>query len=281
MLCAIAKVSRSGYYVWQYAERTRTAHEEQDRELAGLIEVVCGRRLGKLGYRQVTMKLATHGQVVNHKRVARVMQEYDLQAKVRRKNPYKQIMQKTQEHRTCPNLLDRKFDQAVPYCVAGTDITYVWVPLLKRFVYLSVIKDMATGEILAFVVSQNLTMPLATETVRLLYDRLQDNGCTGFMLHSDQGVHYTHPAYQSLLREYGIVQSMSRKGNCIDNAPTESFFGHMKDELTVAHCTTFREVQIAIAAYVSYHNEQRCQWERKKMAPVEYRNHLLVLLATT
>lgn len=227
------------------------------------------------------MKLATHGQVVNHKRVVRVMKEYDMQAKVRRKNPYKQIMKKTQEHRTCPNLLDRNFEQSVPERVAGTDITYVWIPRLKRFVYLSVIKDMATGEILAFVVSQNLTLPLATETVRLLYDRLGDTGCMGFMLHSDQGVHYTHPAYQSLLREYGIVQSMSRRGNCIDNAPTESFFGHMKDELTVAQCTTFLEVQIAIDSYVSYHNEQRGQWERKKMAPVKYRNHLFLELTTT
>lgn len=183
-------------------------------------------------------------------------------------------MKKTKEHRTCPNLLDRSFDQKVPERVAGTDITYIWVPRLKRFVYLSAVKDFATGEILAHHLSQNLTMPLVLKTIDMLCVRLGGK-MRGLMLHSDQGFHYTNPVYQTKLKQREIVQSMSRKGNCIDNAPTETFFGHMKDEIDVSTSTSFFDVQIEVATYISYYNETRKQWHRKKMAPIEYRNHLL------
>jgi putative transposase len=95
------------------------------------------------------------------------------------------------------------------------------------------------------------------------------------LLHSDQGVHYTNPQYIQRVEKLGLVQSMSRKGNCIDNAPMESFFGHFKDEVDVADCKTFDELKAKIAAYMQYYNNERQQWNLKKMTPVEYRNHLL------
>jgi len=222
----------------------------------------------------MTMVLNTPAYTVNHKRVARVMSVAGMQAKIRRANPYKQIMQKTHEHAVCPNLLDRQFTQTVPEQVGGTDITYLWMPHLRRFGYLSIVKDFASGEILAHHLATTLTMPIALRTIDLLVARLGMH-TAGFMLHSDQGVHYTHPQYRHKLKQLSVVQSMSRRGNCIDNAATETFFGHLKDELDLSNCSTFHAVEIAVATYVSYYNETRKQWHRKKMAPIEYRNHLL------
>jgi putative transposase len=95
------------------------------------------------------------------------------------------------------------------------------------------------------------------------------------LLHSDQGVHYTNPQYIQRVEKLGLVQSMSRKGNCIDNAPMESFFGHFKDEVDFKDCKTFDELRSKIAEYIQYYNNERQQWNLKKMTPVEYRNHLL------
>lgn len=247
--------------------------EEADTALLELINTIIGNKIGIYGYRRIQMQLTEHGHVINHKRLKRVMKTYGIQARIRVANPYKQMMKKTQEHRTCPNLLDRNFDQLVPERVAGTDITYLWLPRLKRFVYLSVVKDLASGEILAHVLSPSLFMPLVLGTVDLLTKRLQGN-TKDVMLHSDQGFHYTNPVYQTKLKKLEIVQSMSRKGNCIDNAATETFFGHMKDEIDVSSCDTFNAVQIEVATYISYYNETRRQWHRKKMTPVAYRDHL-------
>lgn len=99
------------------------------------------------------------------------------------------------------------------------------------------------------------------------------------MLHSDQGVHYTSPKFHQLLKRYNIQQSMSRRGNCWDNAPQESYFGHMKDELNLDTCFTFRDVCNEIKDYIDYYNNFRYQWNLKKMTPVSYRNHLLASIA--
>ena len=94
-------------------------------------------------------------------------------------------------------------------------------------------------------------------------------------VHSDQGSHYTSPIFQSLLEELKLGQSMSRKGNCWDNSPQESFFGHMKDEIDLKSCKLFKDLQLEIDRYIEYYNNYRYQWDLKKMSPVQYRNHLL------
>ena len=96
------------------------------------------------------------------------------------------------------------------------------------------------------------------------------------LIHSDQGFHYTNPEYRKLLKENRVIQSMSRKGNCIDNAPMESFFGHLKDELDYKNCITFKELVDKIDEYMYYYNNERFQWGRNKMTPVQYRSHLLL-----
>ena len=197
------------------------------------------------------------------------MKKYGLVSKIRKVNPYKMIMKKSLEHRTFPNKLQRRFHQMVPFKVFCTDITYM--PFLQGFVYLSVIKDIASGEVVSWNLSSYLGMALVTETLRNLTSKL----CENSMIHSDQGFHYTNPAYIEMLKELKMEQSMSGKGNCIDNAPIESFFGHMKDELDYKACRSFQELRLKVEEYMQYYNHERKQWTRNKMAPVEYRNYLL------
>lgn len=151
-----------------------------------------------------------------------------------------------------------------------TDITYLHYGA-GRLAYLSAIKDIATGETISWETSQNISMGFVLATV----DKLADQDLAeGAMLHSDQGSHYTSPEYSTKLQRLGIIQSMSRKGNCIDNAPMESFFGHMKDDLDFKACKTFQELTYKINQYMHYYNNQRYQWNLNKMTPVQYRSHL-------
>lgn len=219
------------------------------------------------------MKLKEENVCMNLKKVKRIMKKYHLVTKVRKKNPYKTIMKKSLEHRTAPNILQREFEQTSPYAVLSTDITYLWWNY--RFAYLSVVKDLATGEVVSWCLSTHLEMNLVMDTLSKLK---RSDGIIGWdktMIHSDQGFHYTNPLYIQKLKDMNMIQSMSRKGNCIDNSPIESFFGHMKDELDYKHCKTFEELRFVIDEYMQYYNNERHQWERKKMTPVEYRNHLL------
>jgi putative transposase len=230
----------------------------------------------KQGYRTITMNLGTEKKVVmNHKKVLRIMNEYGLITKIRRRNPYRDIMKKSMEHRTCDNILAREFKQVTPQRVLCTDITYLWFG--QRFVYLSAVKDIASREIVAWSLSWHLGMSLVFDTVKDLKhnSKMQNWPLENVLLHSDQGFHYTNPDYIQEIKELKMRQSMSRKGNCIDNSPMESFFGHLKDEVDYKEVKSFDELREIISNYISYYNNHRQQWELKKMTPVQYRNHLL------
>lgn len=261
VLCELADVSKSGYYEWlKIADEPEKDHDDYLK-----VKVVFDKGKGKFGWRSVKMRLPD----MNHKKIQRIMRKYGFVTKVRRKNPYKAIMKKTMEHRVFDNKLQREFHQLIPLKVFCTDITYI--RFLGHFVYLSVIKDIASGEVVAWNLSMYLEMTLVTETIRnMKLDSYED-----IMIHSDQGFHYTNPVYIEIVKELNMIQSMSGKGNCIDNAPIESFFGHLKDELDYQACKTFEELRLKIDEYMQYYNNERKQWERKKMTPVDYRNHLL------
>lgn len=217
------------------------------------------------------MELEKQGIIMNHKKIQRIKRVYAIYTRIRRVNPYKAIMKKTQEHRTFPNLVNRQFVQHTPHTVLGTDITYI--RFCNTFIYLSVVKDFATGEILAFELLPHIRMDLVMYTLKSLSARLNSDYIT---LHSDQGFHYTNPEYIHELEHLGITQSMSRRGNCIDNAPTESFFSHFKVECDFSACSTFADYHVKTCEFMRYYNYERKQWARKKMTPVEYRNHLLL-----
>jgi len=204
------------------------------------------------------------------------MRKYHLFVKIRSRNPYKNIAKKTQEHQTCENKLNRQFEQSVPLKVFCTDITYLFFS--HHLAYLSVIKDICSGEIVAWKSSPHIDMDLVLKTVEVMKNNvdLPISSFDNIMIHSDQGFHYTNPQYIKVVKDLNMVQSMSRKGNCIDNAPMKSFFGHFKDDVDYKECRTYEELEVLIRDYIEYYNNERYQWDLKKMTPVQYRNHLLM-----
>ena len=269
LLCEIGNVSRGGYYKWL----AHSEEQEKDCEDYLIVKKIFDKGKGKFGFRTIQMRLKERKIVMNHKKIIRIMKKYNLVTKIRRKNPYKDIMKKSLEHRTFENKLNRQFQQNVPFKVFCTDITYL--PFNHRFAYLSVVKDIASGEVVASNLSAYLGMNLVMDTVENLKQNKNISDFENILIHSDQGFHYTNPLYIEMVKQLKMTQSMSRKGNCVDNAPIESFFGHLKDDVDYKSCKTFEEVNLLITEYVKYYNQERRQWNLKKMTPVSYRNHLL------
>lgn len=276
-LCKITDVSRSGYYNYfsEKSMKSRSERDVADEKIKDIIKKAYHFKKRKKGAKQIKMTLeGEFNTIYNLKRIRRIMKKYDIICPIRKSNPYKRIMKATKEHSVVQNLLNRKFKQEIPGKVLLTDITYLFYGKSQK-AYLSTIKDSSTNEILAHVLSKSLSLEIATETIYQLLSNSNFKLRQDSFIHSDQGVHYTSPIFQKILKNNGIGQSMSRRGNCWDNAPQESFFGHFKDESNIKYCNTFEELKIEIDDYMDYYNNYRYQWEMKKMTPVQYRNHLL------
>lgn len=269
-LCEIAGVSRSGYYAWEDAAPIREKREESDRtDFGKILEAYKFRGYAK-GARGIFMRLLHMGQRMNLKKIRRLMRKYGLKCPFRRPNPYRQMAKAIKTNSVFPNVVDRKFDDGGVRKVLLTDITYIFYD--RGVCYLSTILDAFTHEILAYELSPNLMVDFVLQTVD---DLVIEYGCTlddTTIIHSDQGCHYTSKAFIDKLKDYSFVQSMSRKGNCWDNAPQESFFGHMKDEIKyeIAMMKSFGEVKEKIDDWIDYYNNDRYQWELSKLSPKEY-----------
>ena len=261
-------MSRSGYYKW-----LNKPNKDKDIDDYLIIKEMFDKGKKRLGWRSIKMGLKSdYGTVMNHKKIKRIMRTKGLITRIRRKSPYKMIMKKTQEHRTFENILDRNFNQIIPGRVLCTDITYLYYGRGRK-AYLSVIKDIATKEVVSWKLSNNLSMSFVLKSIK---DLKNNNTLTKeTIIHSDQGFHYTNPEYIHTIKMLNLIQSMSRKGNCIDNAPIESFFGHLKDNVDHKKARTFEELSAMIDEYMNYYNNRRYQWDIQKMTPVQYRNHLL------
>lgn len=270
-LCASAGVSRSGYYNYLSNESKREKREEIDIKVRDDILMAINFRGYKKGSRSIKMLLEDKfGICYNRKRIMRIMRKYNIVCPIRRKK-YKYKV--TKEHKVCENHLQREFKQNVPGKVMLTDISYLQYGNAKT-AYLSTILDASTNEILSFKVRENMKLDLVISTL----NELQNNQFVHFddgMIHSDQGWHYTNPQFRIRVAEIGLQQSMSRRGNCWDNAPQESFFGHLKDEVDIKQCNTFDELHMLISDYIDYYNNDRYQWNLNKMTPIQYRNYLL------
>ncbi|MCH1627990.1 IS3 family transposase [Fredinandcohnia quinoae] len=273
--CDLLEVSRSGYYSYLKTSADREAREQLDLEAKEIILKAFNRRGYKKGSRSIKMILENdYNLIFSRKRIQRIMRKYGIICPHRRPNPYKKIAKATKEHQVVPNKLNREFKQGVPGKVLLTDITYL--PYNGNcMAYLSTVKDASTNELLAYHVSDHITLDIATKTIQKLINNKKVTLHKDAFIHSDQGSHYTSPRYQKLLKKYGLEQSMSRRGNCWDNAPQESFFGHLKDEVDSKLCKSLKELKAKINHYMVYYNNYRYQWNLKKMTPIQFRNHLL------
>ena len=269
-LCELAGVSRSGYYAWIKAEPKREARENTDRRDFELILRAYKFRGYAKGARGIHMRLLHMQPSVNMnlKKIRRLMKKYNLLCPIRKGNPYRKIAKALKTSNYAPNILDRQFTVYGPRIVLLTDITYI--PYMGDTAYLSVIMDAFTRQVLAHVLSPSLEVDFVLETVEIL---IRDHGISlhaETIIHSDQGGHYTSHKFIEIMNDNELRRSMSRRGNCWDNAPQESFFGHMKDSIDVSSCTEFGPVKALVDDYMDYYNKDRYQWGLCKLSPDEY-----------
>jgi Transposase and inactivated derivatives len=276
-LCRIAGVSRSGYYNWVKTEAARQEQEEADRKDFTLILEAYNFRGYKKGVRSIHMRLLRTGILMNPKKIRRLMHKYNLCCPIRKANPYRRMAKAMKTNRVADNLLNREFEAHGARMVLLTDITYIpYSGESGVFAFLSTILDAFTKEVLAYVLSPSLEVDFVLETVQTL---VRDHGVSltsETIIHSDQGSHYTSVKFIEIINDSNLRQSMSRRGNCWDNAPQESFFGHMKDELRdkMKSWNTFEDVRCDVDDWIDYYNNDRCIWKLAKLPPRKYYEYL-------
>lgn len=219
MLCEIAGVSRSGYYNWVHSAEKRAEKEARDRaDFERILEAYNFRGYEK-GAQGIHMRLLHENPpvVMNVKKIRRLMKKYGLVCHIRKANPYRRIAREIKTNHVAENLVKREFENHGPRKILLTDITYI--PWKGRFVYLSTIMDAYTKQILSYVLSESLEVDFVLETVHQMIEKHGVSLTTETILHSDQGYHYTSCSFIQLIKDKKLRQSMSRRGNCWDNAP--------------------------------------------------------------
>jgi len=259
-MCEFFEVSRSGYYAF----KNRHDIPSKDEYLAGLIRKCQQETHGTYGYRRVKIWLSRHGVKVNHKAILRIMNKYGILAQIRRSRKYRQMS--NQVHRY-PNIFNRDFTATRPNQKWVTDISYIRTS--QGTLYLSMIRDLFDNSILAFKTGTDQSVNLVLRTIQEAKEK--EKVTAELHLHSDQGFQYTSQAYFTLTQKYGIIPSMSRRGNCFDNAPAENFFSILKSECINRHKPkTFEQARLLIDNYIYFYNYERIQL-KTKLTPIEKR----------
>ena len=248
------------YYNVAHLESTDKYQAERTR-----ISEIFSQHHKRYGYRRICAQLRNEGFVINHKTVQRLMREMHLKSVVR-KVRYRSY--KGDVGRVAPNVLQRDFVATAPNRKWATDVTEVKIG--DRKTYLSPILDMFNGEIVTYTISDSPDLRMVMNMVNSAIRKVKPE--EGLVLHSDQGWHYQHMQYQMALKRNGIIQSMSRKGNCLDNAMMENFFGIMKSELL--YLQEFKDMdhfKQELKRYIHYYNNDRIKLRLKGKSPVQYR----------
>lgn len=262
-LVAFAQIPRSTYY--DLVKKMNRA--DPDAELKAEIQAIYNEHEGRYGYRRIRDELANRSQKVNHKKVQRIMKELGLKCVVRMKK-YKSY--KGAVGKIAPNSLDRNFTAEVPNEKWVTDITEF--KLFGEKLYLSPVLDLFNGEIITYTIGSRPTYSLVAEMLEKALERLPAEH--QLLMHSDQGWHYQMKQYRHTLESRGIVQSMSRKGNCYDNSVMENFFGIMKSEfLYLKEFESVEQFKLELENYITYYNTKRIKAKLKGMSPIQYRTH--------
>ena len=254
-------MARSVFY---YHKKALTKKEKYTLE-RDTIKTIYQEHKGRYGYRRVTAEMRNRGFTTNHKTVRRLMDEMELKSRIR-KVRYRSY--RHQAGKTAPNIIARNFRAEAPNRKWATDVTQINIGPSK--LYLSPIIDLFNGEIISY----NLSEPPNMEQIYDMLDKAfsRNDNLEGLILHSDQGWQYQHYGYRQRLEERNVVQSMSRKGNCLDNAMAESFFAVMKSELLYAENFESPEAFTrALEEYIDYYNHRRIKSRLNGKSPVQYR----------
>jgi putative transposase len=264
VLCMVLGVSRSGFYAW--TERVPSARSLEDAKLRVHISAIYERSRGTYGAPRIHAELRTSGFHVGRKRVARLMGELGLQS--RRKRRFKATTDSRHALPVAENVLDRKFEVDAPNVAWVTDITYVWTS--EGWLYLAAILDLFSRRVVGFAMSERIDRALVLDALSGAIGRRLPNA--GLVHHSDRGSQYASNDYQAALRDVGVVCSMSRKGNCWDNAVAESFFATLKTELVyLRRFATRAEAREAIFDFIElFYNRERRHSSLGYATPLEY-----------
>ena len=263
VMCRFFGVSRSGYY--DFIHRLETP--EKDADLAEKIRKQQRQSYGTYGYRRMQLALAAKGIYRNPKTVLRVMKKYNLLSEIRRRRRWVNMGQQLHRYE---NLLDRQFQSDRPNHKWVTDISYIHTK--QGVLYLSMIRDLYDNSIVAYKTGTEQTINLVLDTIRLAMRKEKKRVAAELQLHSDQGFQYTSQAYFKLTQRYGITPSMSRRGNCYDNAMAENFFSILKTECIYRHKpATFNEANEMIDRYIHFYNHERIQ-TKTGVAPLTLRH---------
>ena len=256
-------MARSSFYYHQ----KRTKSVDKYHEIKELIKSIYHKHKGRYGYRRITDDLNNKGVIINHKTVLRLMKLMGLKSIIRFKK-YKSY--KGEQSKIAPNLLERNFKAEAPNQKWATDITEFNISGKK--LYLSPIIDLFNQEIISYELTERPVFNQVVMMLKKAFKKIPNN--INLMLHSDQGWQYQMKQYQTLLKEKGIIQSMSRKGNCLDNAIIENFFGTLKSELFyIQKFESVEELKHEIKQYINYYNKDRIKSNLNKMSPIKYRDH--------
>src|SRR5690554_4851022 len=255
-------MARSSFYYHNLRSKT-----DKYQELKLKIKSIYHKHKGRYGYRRITDELRKSGTIINHKTVLKLMNSLGLKSLIRRKK-YKSY--KGEQGKIAPNILQRAFKADKPNQKWVTDVTEFKVKDKK--LYLSPIMDLYNQEIISYELSERPDFNQVTVMLKKAFRKLKDGA--NLIFHSDQGWQYQMRQYQHLLKQKGITQSMSRKGNCLDNAIIENFFGTLKSELFyLQKFDSIEHLKREIKAYINYYNNERIKSNLNKMRPVEYRTH--------
>lgn len=262
-MCSFFGVSRSGYYDFVH----RLGKPDADAELGRLLKEQQSHVRQTYGYRRMWLWLEHQGIHRNPKTVLRVMKKYDSLAEIRRPRKWVQMGQQIHKYE---NLLDRNFQADKPNTKWVTDISYIHTG--QGVLYLSMIRDLYDNSIVAYKTATKQTVTLVLDTIRLAMKREKKRVAAELHLHSDQGFQYTSQAYFDLTKEYGITPSMSRRGNCYDNAMAENFFSILKTECIYRQkIKSFQQARELIDEFIHFYNHERIQIE-SGVAPLALRH---------
>ncbi|WP_311532392.1 IS3 family transposase [Anaerococcus sp. NML200574] len=265
----IAKLPKTSYYEWKIKLENPTY---KDKEVKNEIKTIVDESKGRYGYRRVTMVLKNKGFNINHKRVLRIMREESLLCTKFKTRSRKYSSYKGQIGKVADNAVNRQFKANKPNQLWLTDVTEFRIKGQEKKLYLSPILDIYNSEIISYTLSYHPTLEL---TNTMLNKALQNTkNKNKLMIHSDQGFHYQHSSWTKKLEKMNIKQSMSRKGNCLDNSPMENFFGILKQEMFYGEdFKSYDNLINEIGKYIKWYNEDRIKTKLNGMSPVMYRLH--------
>lgn len=266
LLIDVAGIPRSTYYYYAKHRNDEDKYSEIKEQIANIY----AENKGRYGYRRITAELHNRGYAINHKTVQRLMKALGLRCMVRMK---KYRSYKGEVGRIAPNLLERDFHAEKPDEKWVTDVTEF--SLFGEKLYLSPILDLYSENLVAYSISDRPVLNMVTDMLDKAFETIPDD--TNLILHSDQGWQYQHKRYQRMLKSKGIRQSMSRKGNCLDNAVIENFFGLLKSELLyLQEFDSMEQFRAELEEYLDYYNNRRIKLKLNGLTPAQHRSQAVL-----